>query len=119
MTDTRSKATDPFEPDMWALHSGATYALTHVFTGKEGSALDKYVRTANDILFNPEATLERVRQEYEARAEAETDAEGQTGVESQMALAQPERVSKNLREQVDQFEAREERLRGRLADIGE
>jgi len=48
--------------------------------------------------------------------EAATDADGQTGVESQMALAQLERVTDDLREQVSQFEAREERLRTRLAE---
>jgi hypothetical protein len=99
---------------MWTLHSGATYALTHAFTGKEGASLDRYVRTANDILFNPEATLERVTREYGEQAESETDADGQTGVESQAALAQLERVTDDLRAQVDQFETREEELRGRL-----
>jgi hypothetical protein len=113
-SDSRASASDPFEPDMWTLHSGATYALTHAFTGKEGASLDRYVRTANDILFNPEATLERVTREYEERAESETDADGQTGVESQAALAQLERVTDDLRAQVDQFETREEELRGRL-----
>ncbi|AXG06024.1 hypothetical protein DU500_05955 [Haloplanus rubicundus] len=117
--DARANAADPFAPDMWTLHSGATYALTHAFTGKEGSALDRYVRTANDILFNPEGTLERVRQEFEARAEAETDADGQTDVASQAALAQLERVTEDLRAQVSQFETREERLRNRLTDAAE
>jgi hypothetical protein len=117
--DARANAADPFEPDMWTLHSGATYALTHAFTGTEGSSLDRYVRTANDILFNPEATLERVKRAYEQRAEAETDADGQTGVESQAALAQLERVTDDVQAQVSQFEAREERLRGRLDEHGE
>jgi len=31
--------------------------------GKEGTSLDQYVPIANDILFNPEGTLERVEQE--------------------------------------------------------
>ncbi len=118
-SDARANATDPFEPDMWTLHSGATYALTHAFTGKEGSALDGYVRTANDILFNPEATLERVRDEYEARAAEATDAEGQTGVESQAALAQLEHVTADLQAQVTQFETRAEQLRDRFNDPAE
>jgi len=117
--DARANATDPFEPDMWTLHSGATYALTHAFTGKEGTALDRYVRTANDILFNPETTLERVQREFEERAAAETGTDGQTGVESQAALAQLERVTDDLRAQVAQFETREERLRGRLTETDE
>ncbi|WP_084509900.1 hypothetical protein [Haloplanus natans] len=113
-TDARANAGDPFAPDMWTLHSGATYALTHAFTGKEGTALDRYVRTANDILFNPEATLEQVQRTYADRAAAETDADGQTGIESQAALAQLERVTDELRDQVSQFEAREARLRERF-----
>ena len=117
--DARTNATDPFEPDMWTLHSGATYALTHAFPGKEGTALDQYVRTANDILFNPETTLERVQREFEERAAAETDTDGQTSVESQAALAQLERVTDDLREQVTQFETREERLRSRLTETDE
>jgi hypothetical protein len=39
------------------------YALTHAFTGKEGTSLDRYVRTAKDILFNPEMTWQRVTRE--------------------------------------------------------
>jgi hypothetical protein len=118
-SDARSNAADPFEIDMWTLHSGATYALTHVFRGKEGSSLDGYVRTANDILFNPEATVECVEQTYEQRAEAETDREGQTGIASQAALAQIERVSQDVRAKADQFEEREAALRERFAQVGE
>ena len=63
--DAEANASDPFVIDMWTLHSGATYALTHFFRGKEGASLDEYVRIANDILFNPEGTVERVQQAYE------------------------------------------------------
>ena len=58
--DAEANAASPIEIDMWTLHSGATYALTHFFQGKEGASLDQYVRVANDILFNPEGTIERV-----------------------------------------------------------
>lgn len=114
-SDARANAPDPFEIDMWTLHSGATYALTHFFTGKEGSALDGYVRAANDLLFNPEASLSRVEQAYEREAESETDGAGQTGLESQLALAQIERVSNDVQEKAIQFEEREETLRERFA----
>lgn len=113
--DARSNAADPFEIDLWTLHSGATYALTHFFRGKEGDALDGYVRTANDILFNPEVTIERVEQEYERHAKAETSPDGQTGLESQVALAQIEQVSESVREKAETFEEREEALRERFA----
>jgi hypothetical protein len=117
--DARANAADPFEPDMWTLHSGATYALTHAFAGKEGSALDGYVRTANDILFNPDATLDVVKRAYQQQATAKTDAAGQTDVESQAALAQIEQVSEELRTQIEQFENRADRLRRRFSDTGE
>jgi hypothetical protein len=114
-SDARSEAADPFEIDMWTLHSGATYALTHFFQGKEGTSLDRYVRTANDILFNPEATIETVEQTYEREAVADTDQDGQTGLESQVALAQIERVGQDVREKATQFEEREATLRERFA----
>ena len=47
--DAEANAASPFEIDMWALHSGATYALTYFFQGKEGAPLDGYVRTVSDI----------------------------------------------------------------------
>jgi hypothetical protein len=118
-SDARSNAADPFEIDMWTLHSGATYALTHFFRGKEGDALDGYVRTANDILFNPDGTLERVEREYEQQADSETDANGQTGLESQVALAQIEQVSDSVREKAKTFEEREEALRERFAETAD
>lgn len=58
--DIRMNPDDPFVPDMWTLYSGATYAFTHYFRGEEGSVLERYTRLANDILFNPEATIDRV-----------------------------------------------------------
>nr|WP_236642359.1 hypothetical protein [Salinigranum halophilum] len=113
-SDAQANAVDPFEIDFWTLHSGATYALTHFFTGKEGSALDGYVRTANDLLFNPEATLTTVEQVYERQAVSETNSDGQTGVESQAALAQIERVSADVRSKAASFEEREALLRERF-----
>jgi hypothetical protein len=114
--DARSGARDPFEIDMWTLHSGATYALTHFFRGKEGDALDGYVRTANDILFNPDGTLDRVEAAYEQQADSDSDANGQTGLTSQVALAQIEQVSSDVREKAETFEEREAQLRDRFAE---
>jgi len=118
-SDARANAADPFEIDMWTLHSGATYALTHFFRGKEGDSLDSYVRMANDILFNPDGTLERVEREYEQQAEAETNGDGQTGLESQVALAQIEQVSDSVREKAETFEEREAELRERFAEAAD
>jgi len=117
-SDARAEAADPFEIDMWTLHSGATHALTHFYTGKEGTSLDQYVRTANDMLFNPQATLERITDEYKRQAAAETGGDGQTGLGSQVALAQIERVG-DVREKAQEFEQREATLRERFAEVAE
>jgi hypothetical protein len=112
--DTRMNADDPFEPDMWTLHSGATYALTHYFRGKEGSALERYTRLANDILFNPEATIDRVEQAYEQRVAAETDSDGQRPLAETTGLAQIEQMNEAVQERASQFEEREAQLRARF-----
>lgn len=117
--DARAEADTPIEIDMWTLHSGATYALTHFFTGREGSALDRYVRIANDILFNPETTIELVTRGYEERAAAETTDNGQTGLVSQVALAQLERVGDDVRKKAVQFERRAEILQDRLVEASD
>ena len=101
---------------MWTLHSGATYALTHFFQGKEGASLDQYVRIANDILFNPEGTIERVEQAYEEQLQADSDDGSQASLAGERALASIERVSDDLQEKVDQFEEREDELRERFQD---
>jgi len=99
---------------MWTLHPGGTYALTHFFKGKEGSALDGYVRVANDILFNPEGTIERVEQAYEEEVEAGDDGSSQTFLSGERGLAQIERISEDLQSKVEQFEDREDALRERF-----
>ncbi|QKY18477.1 hypothetical protein [Halorubrum sp. CBA1229] len=115
--DAEANAASPFEIDMWTLHSGATYALTHFFQGKEGASLDGYVRTANDILFNPEGTIERVERAYEEEMEADGDDGSQASLAGERALASIERVSDDLQEKVDQFEEREDALRERFQDV--
>lgn len=112
--DAKANAPSPFEIDMWTLHSGATYALTHFFKGKEGGSLDQYVRIANDILFNPERTVERVHKEYEDQLETESGGESQTSLDGERALASIEHVSEDLQDDVEQFEEREEVLRDRF-----
>ena len=100
---------------MWTLHSGGTYALTHFFKGKEGSALDGYVRVANNILFNPEGTIERVEQAYEEQVETGDDDGGmQASLNGECGLAQIECASEDLQSKVEQFEDREEVLRERF-----
>lgn len=114
--DAEANATSPFEIDMWTLHSGATYALTHFFQGKEGASLDQYVRIANDILFNPEGTIERVEQAYEQQLETEDSEGSQSSFAGERALASIERVNEDLQANVEQFEEREDALRDRFQD---
>ncbi|WP_262181197.1 hypothetical protein [Haloarcula laminariae] len=114
--DAEANAASPFEIDMWTLHSGATYALTHFFQGKEGTSLDQYVRVANDILFNPEGTIERVERAYEEQLEADGDDGSQASLAGERALASIERVSDDLQEKVEQFEEREDALRERFQE---
>ena len=94
----------------------ATYALTHFFQGKEGASLDGYVRTANDILFNPEGTIERVERAYKEELEADGDDGSQASLAGERALASIERVSDDLQEKVEQFEEREDALRERFQE---
>lgn len=113
-----ANATDPFVIDLWTLHSGATYALTHFFRGREGPSLDQYVRIANDILFNPEGTIQRVERAYEAKVAGGDDGE-QTALEGECGLARIEQVSKDLQANVPQFEEREQVLRARFQAAAE
>ena len=113
-SDAEANTASPFVIDMWTLHSGATYALTHFFQGKEGTSLDGYVQTANDILFNPEGIIERVEQAYEQQHEADDGDGSQASLAGERALASIERVSDDLQEKVDQFEEREVALRERF-----
>ena len=114
-SDARANAANPFAIDMWTLHSGATYALTHHFRGKEGASLDGYQRVANDVLFNSEATIDRVQQAYEQQS----DEGEQEGLACERGQARIERVGDDLRDAVEQFESREEALRERFQRVSE
>jgi hypothetical protein len=114
--DVRANASDLREPNLWILHSGATYALTHQFRGGDGSALQEYTRLANDLLFNPEATIDRVETAYER--ELEVDGEDQQLLDGSAGRVQLEQVREDLVAKAEQFEQREERLRERFAADG-
>ncbi|EMA52023.1 hypothetical protein [Halococcus salifodinae] len=116
--DAEASAEDLFEIDMWTLHSGATYALTHFFTGKEGTALDEYARLANDVLFNPEATIERVKEAYQDALDA-SETGDQATLNGEQGLARIERVHRNVQADIEQFESREATLRERFQDVVE
>lgn len=73
---------------------------------KEGAALERYVRLANDVLFNPEATIDRVEASYEEQV-ADEDGE-QRELRGTEAMAQIERVGEDLKAKAVQFKEREE-----------
>jgi len=106
-SDAEANAPDPFRIDMWTLHSGATYALTHFFKGKEGNSLDRYVRTANDVLFNPQGTVEKVEKGYE---QVIGDAGEHEGLHNKDAVAQIESFDSDLQTKAQEFEDRKESL---------
>ena len=105
--DALANATDPLRIDGWTLHSGATYALTHHFTGREGAAFDAYVRAANDLLFNPSVAVEEV--EIAAKTVA---ADGEAPTAARVAI---ERAEPSLAEKAGQFRSREATLEAWLA----
>nr|WP_241990638.1 hypothetical protein [Halorubrum sp. CGM5_25_10-8B] len=97
-------------------HAAAILVSQDFDQGKEGASLDQYVRIANDILFNPEGTIERVEQAYEQQLEADGDDGSQASLAGERALASIERVSDDLQEKVEQFEEREDALRERFQE---
>lgn len=118
--DARANAGDPFAPDLWTLHSGATYALTHHFRGREGSSLDRYVRQANDLLFNPEEALARVERAHDTRADPDagdgTEGDRTGANEADVEIAA---LGDDLQAKVETFEAHEETLKERFATVAE
>ena len=72
---------------------------------------------ANDILFNPEGTIERVERAYEEQLETDDDDGPQASLAGERTLASIERVSEDLQANVEQFEAREDALRKRFQQV--
>lgn len=105
--NARAEADDPFQPDWWTLHSGATYAITH-FTRADvaaGSKIEEHNRLANDMAFNPGRAYEQVIEGYRmARDEAES--EGQKA-----GVAQIRKLGSDLLNEKAQFEERENTIR--------
>lgn len=70
----RSRAEEPWTMTAWDLHSGATFALTHTFTGNEESDTRReYVQIANDLLQNPVQFIDRLTTRYEQLMQAQDD----------------------------------------------
>ena len=104
--NARAEADDPFEPDWWTLHRGATYAISHEARGEvgSGSAIDQYNRVANEMLMNPAGMADTVEEAYEADQDDETLAEHGGGVASVSTAFE------SVREKRDSYEEREEQI---------
>ena len=104
--NARANAEDPFNPDWWTLHRGATYAISHEARGEvgSGSAIDQYNGVANDMLMNPAGMGDRVEAEYEEQHEETTLADEGGGTASFGAAFE------SVRDKRDQYEEREEEI---------
>jgi hypothetical protein len=102
----RAEAEDPFEPDWWTIHRGATYAISHEARGEigAGSAIDRYNRIANDMLANPAGMADAVEDAFEESRDDEILAEEGGGT------ASIEGAFESVKEKRDRYEEREERI---------
>lgn len=108
--NVRAEADDPFQPNWWELHRGATYAITHEGRGEVmgGGAIDRYNRVANDMLMQPDQFEEVVNQNYEAAVE---DREGETLAAEGGGQADIAKAFESTREKKAEFEERAEQMK--------
>lgn len=110
----RQRADNQFMPDMTALWDGATYALTHTFSGGENTTTaQEYIDTANDMVMNPSQTLGQINREHTYRIEAASES-GEDALESSSAHAEIEEFTQTVKDKADEFESRNEELRNTL-----
>jgi len=104
--NARANAEDPFNPDWWTLHRGATYAISHEARGEvgTGAAIDQYNRRANDLLMNPAGVADDVEAAYEEAHEETTLAEEGGG---QVTM---DTAFESVRDKRDRYEDREEEI---------
>jgi hypothetical protein len=121
-----SEGGSPVRINKWVLHSGATYALTHVFRGtREEGALEDYYFMARRILDNPYEVMEVVGEQYEHRERQRAEAEaadgegGDLSIEQRQGLARIETFQNSLAEKKEEFETREKQMEELFARIGQ
>lgn len=112
--DTRQRSGTVDTHSMWHIHSGLTYALTHVFRGGERGALLSYNEVAKDLLYNPSQMMQEVAQQYEA--EIEDDEEEEAYVRGERGVATIQRSADRLSEMREEFDERQQRLEAMLED---
>lgn len=113
----RAEADDPFEPNFWQMHRGATYAISHRANGEigAGGSIEDYNRVANDMLMNPPLAEETIQQGYVQQvAEAdETTLEEEGGGEATVWLDE-----ESIREKKERFEERQDEI-AQLVEAGD
>jgi len=116
----RSRAENQFLPDMWELHSGATYALTHDYRGGENTGtMNEYVQAANDMLMNPSQSIGTVERTYSQRLARQADDNVEQGaLDGHKASAVVAEFRETVEEKRDQFETRQEELEQMLVAPG-
>lgn len=115
----RQRADNSFLPDMTAMWDGATYALTHHYSGGENTTTAQdYIDAANDMVMNPTQVIGQVNREHTRRLNAQAEGQ-QVDLEGENAHANIEEFSQSVQEKADEFESRNEELRNTLvAEVG-
>lgn len=110
----RQRADNQFMPDMTALWDGATYALTHTYSGGENTTTaEGYIEAANDMIMNPSRTLGQVNREHQRRVIG-ANPDDEDALSSSSAHAEIEELESTVKEKADEFESRNEELRQSL-----
>lgn len=107
---TRTQSGNPWEIDLWAAHSGATYAVTHDFRGGESGAIENYVRTANDMVQNPNMVVSEVEAAYERR-ERQRAEENDEDVDLSEGQAQIQQLEQDIESRKSEFQQNTEEMR--------
>jgi hypothetical protein len=110
----RQRAENQFMPDMTALWDGATYAMTHHYSGGENtSRAQELINSANDMVMNPSQVVGNVHREHRERLAAQSEGE-QQNLDGENAHANIEEFSQTVKDKADEFESRNEELRTTL-----
>lgn len=112
---TRTQSGNPWEIDLWAAHSGATYAITHDFRGGESGAIENYVQSANDMVQNPEMVVSEVETSYERRERQRAAEEGEDA-DLKEARAQIGQLEQDIESRKSEFEQNTEEMRELLVE---
>ena len=107
---TRAQSGQPWLIDLWAAHSGATYAITHDFRGGENGAIEGYVRTANDMVQNPEMVVGDVQVAYERREHQRAE-ENDEEVDLDEAQVQLQQLEQDIEDRKAEFQQNTEEMR--------